>query len=289
MRIEADYRIETGFDLSVAAEAMAGEQSSGTFLPVPGETPELKARAAARVERIEELGEVPVALPGAGKGSGVVRAAKVTLSWPLANIGPSLPNLLATVAGNLFELKYFSGLRLLDLRLPVEFVQRYGGPAFGVAGTRAMTGVQGRPLIGTIIKPSIGLTPGYFGGNYLGSAHHPFVAGDPNMAKYKVKDGHTGRCVSQRTAFLQHRRKNQMVHCRTAARVRWILQIDQLLASAWTGGRRSSFSAAFTISEGVVTALSRLMVRWRSTASLKRKPVSSSVKVSLLHSMFRHR
>jgi hypothetical protein len=28
---------------------MAGEQSSGTFLPVPGETPELKARSAARV------------------------------------------------------------------------------------------------------------------------------------------------------------------------------------------------------------------------------------------------
>lgn len=158
MRIEADYRIETGFALQDAAEAMAGEQSSGTFLPVPGETPELKARAAARVERIEELGEVPVALPGAGKGTGVARAAKVTLSWPLANIGPSLPNLLATVAGNLFELKYFSGLRLLDLRLPVEFAQRYGGPAFGVAGTRALSGVHGRPLIGTIIKPSVGLS-----------------------------------------------------------------------------------------------------------------------------------
>lgn len=158
-RFEADYRIETGYDLSVAAEVMAGEQSSGTFLPVPGETPELKARAAARVERIEELGEVPVALPGAGKGTGVVRAAKVTLSWPLANIGASLPNLLATVAGNLFELKYFSGLRLMDLRLPVEFVQAYGGPAFGVEGTRRLSGVTGRPLIGTIIKPSVGLSP----------------------------------------------------------------------------------------------------------------------------------
>lgn len=157
-RFEADYRIETGYDLSVAAEAMAGEQSSGTFLPVPGETPELKARAAARVERIEELGEVPVALPGAGKGAGAVRAAKVTLSWPLVNIGPSLPNLLATVAGNLFELKYFSGLRLMDLRLPVEFVTRYGGPAFGVEGTRRLSGVNGRPLIGTIIKPSVGLS-----------------------------------------------------------------------------------------------------------------------------------
>lgn len=159
MRIEADYLIETAYDVATAAEAMAGEQSSGTFLPVPGETPELKARAAARVERIEDLGPVSASLPGAGKGSGTTRAARITLSWPLANMGASLPNLLATVAGNLFELKYFSGLRLLDLRLPIEFVQRYGGPAFGIAGTRALSGVNERPLIGTIIKPSVGLSP----------------------------------------------------------------------------------------------------------------------------------
>ncbi len=158
MRIEADYRIETAYALQDAAAAMAGEQSSGTFLPVPGETEELKARAAARVERTLDLGEVARALPGAG-GKGVTRAARVTLSWPLGNMGASLPNLLATVAGNLFELKYFSGLRLLDLRLPVEFARRYGGPAFGVEGTRRLAGVQGRPMIGTIIKPSVGLSP----------------------------------------------------------------------------------------------------------------------------------
>jgi hypothetical protein len=37
-RIEADYLIETAYDVRKAVEAMAGEQSSGTFLPVPGET-----------------------------------------------------------------------------------------------------------------------------------------------------------------------------------------------------------------------------------------------------------
>ena len=47
-RIEADYLVETAFDPWHAAEVMAGEQSSGTFVAVPGETPELKARAAAR-------------------------------------------------------------------------------------------------------------------------------------------------------------------------------------------------------------------------------------------------
>ena len=74
-------------------------------------------------------------------------------------MGPSLPNLLATVAGNLFELQQFSGLRLIDLDLPEAFRDAYLGPQFGVAGTRRLTGVEGRPLIGTIVKPSVGLSP----------------------------------------------------------------------------------------------------------------------------------
>ncbi|WP_340160823.1 ribulose-bisphosphate carboxylase large subunit family protein [uncultured Hoeflea sp.] len=162
VRIEADYLIETAFDPAEAAAVMAGEQSSGTFVAVPGETPELKARSAARVETVRIVDEIPgPSLPGAGVPSGsapAYRRAFVTLSWPLENIGPSLPNLVATIAGNLFELKAFSGLRILDVRLPTAFAQKYGGPKFGMAGTRKLSGVHGRPLIGTIIKPSVGLT-----------------------------------------------------------------------------------------------------------------------------------
>lgn len=158
-RIEADYLIETAYDPLAAAEAMAGEQSSGTFVAVPGETPALKERSAARVERLELVGEAAApSLPGAG-GTGPIVRALVTLSWPLANLGPSLPNLMATVAGNLFELKQFSGLKLLDLRLPPAFAAAYAGPRFGIAGTRRLAGVEGRPLIGTIVKPSVGLGP----------------------------------------------------------------------------------------------------------------------------------
>ena len=156
-RIEADYIIETAFPLEQAAEAMAGEQSSGTFVPVPGETPELKARSAARIVALDDLGPVGgPSLPGAARADQPYRRAKVTLSWPLHNTGPSLPNLMATVAGNLFELKQFSGLKLTGLRLPRAFGDAYLGPAFGVEGTRRLSGVEGRPLIGTIIKPSIG-------------------------------------------------------------------------------------------------------------------------------------
>ncbi|MBT6300390.1 MAG: ribulose 1,5-bisphosphate carboxylase [Rhodobacteraceae bacterium] len=162
MRIEADYLIETSIDPRVAAETIAGEQSSGTFRAVPRETPQLKERAAARIEKIEILEAISAAsllgatLPAKGQGW---KRAKLTLSWPFDNIGPSLPNLVSTIAGNLFELKSLSGIRLLDVRLPKEFSQQYFGPKFGIKGTRRLSGVQGRPLIGTIIKPSVGLSP----------------------------------------------------------------------------------------------------------------------------------
>ena len=162
-RITATYWIETAFPLEQAAETMAGEQSTGTFVRVPGETDELREAHAARVEDLIELGDVATpSLPGSGlpkSGETRRRAARVVLSWPISNMGPSLPNLLATINGNLSELKAFSGLRLLDITLPPDFLTKYQGPQFGVAGTRKLTNVYDRPIIGTIIKPSVGLSP----------------------------------------------------------------------------------------------------------------------------------
>jgi ribulose-bisphosphate carboxylase large chain len=160
-RIEADYLIETSIDPAKAADVMAGEQSSGTFVELPGETEELKARSAARVERLEIKESVATpSLPGAVRADDhKATRAEVTLSWPFENVGPDLPNLMATVAGNLFELQQFSGLRLLDMRLPKEFADAYPGPQFGIEGTRRLADVKTGPLIGTIVKPSVGLGP----------------------------------------------------------------------------------------------------------------------------------
>jgi ribulose-bisphosphate carboxylase large chain len=162
-RVYARYWIETGLSTEHAAEVMAGEQSTGTFIKVPGETDALREQHAARVEKIEERqpSDRP-SLPGAALSKSqppLYHRAEVTLSWPISNMGPSLPNLLATVAGNLFELKPFSGLKLLDVTLSPAFLSGYQGPQFAVAGTRQFTGVSTGPLIGTIIKPSVGLTP----------------------------------------------------------------------------------------------------------------------------------
>ena len=158
-RIHARYWLETGDDPTRAAEVIAGEQSSGTFLKLAAETPELKARSGARVESLQLLDRVAhPSLPG-GMPSNSYTQCLLELSWPLENLGPCLPTLMATVAGNLFELRQVSGLRLLDLQLPPAFAQAYPGPAFGMAGTRQLSGVAQGPLIGTIIKPSVGLNP----------------------------------------------------------------------------------------------------------------------------------
>ena len=158
-RIVAKYWLETGDDPMRAAETIAGEQSSGTFLKLAAETPELKERSGARVEALEILDVVDApSLPG-GMASKRYTRCLITLSWPLENLGPCLPTLMATVAGNLFELRQVSGLRLLELQLPEAFARAYPGPAFGMEGTRRLSGVQQGPLIGTIVKPSVGLNP----------------------------------------------------------------------------------------------------------------------------------
>ncbi len=157
-RIHASYWLETADDPRRAAEVIAGEQSSGTFLALANETPELKLRSGARIERLALLDTVAQpSLPGHYPPGSVFSRCALSLSWPIANIGPSLPNLLATIAGNLFELRQVSGLRITGLTLPAAFAAAYPGPAFGIEGTRRLSGVASGPLIGTIVKPSVGL------------------------------------------------------------------------------------------------------------------------------------
>ncbi len=159
-RIFATYLIETPLDVAQAAATLAGEQSSGTFVAVPGETEELKQRFAARVEKISVLDSVSTpSLPGTKSASGKFQRAEVVVSWSLENVGYNLPTLVSTIQGNLYEITAFTGLKLMDLELPSSFAQHFRGPKFGVTGCRKLTNVEDRPLIGTIIKPSIGLTP----------------------------------------------------------------------------------------------------------------------------------
>src|SRR5688500_10531007 len=113
-RIKARYFIETPYAVEKAAAVLAGEQSSGTFVPVPGETEELKQRFAAKIESIEELETVnEPAIPGAISKTGVYTRAAVEVSWSIENFGYNLPVLVSTLQGNLYEITQFTGLKLM--------------------------------------------------------------------------------------------------------------------------------------------------------------------------------
>lgn len=160
--IEATYLIETPYDPEQVALSIAGEQSSGTFVAVANETDELRARAAAKVLSVQELGSLdkpslPSAFLEQKAVRGPYRRARIVVGFPSENIQANLPTLAATVTGNLYDMGETSGLRLIHLKLPASYRQQFALPRAGISGTRALLAVPKRPLFGTIIKPNVGM------------------------------------------------------------------------------------------------------------------------------------
>ncbi|MFC4354256.1 ribulose-bisphosphate carboxylase large subunit family protein [Chryseomicrobium palamuruense] len=158
MNVVATYLIESAFDLHEVAQVMAGEQSTGTFVKLPGETESLHKHHAAKIISVKQISEVDnPSLPYGLSSNNGYRQAEVIIEYPITNFGYSLPNLITTVAGNLFELRELTGIRLIDFTVPTVFQEKYPAGRFGISGTRHLAGVHERPLFGTIIKPSVGL------------------------------------------------------------------------------------------------------------------------------------
>jgi ribulose-bisphosphate carboxylase large chain len=159
--VRITYRIETAGDPRRLADKIASDQSTGTFVPVPGETPELKARVAARVLSVTAL--EPLASPsfpqsGAPAGTPFNRA-DAEIGFPIEAVGTDLAALMTICIGGAYSIAGLSGIRIVGLKLPQTFAGAHPGPQFGTEGTRRLTGVQGRPVIGTIVKPALGLRP----------------------------------------------------------------------------------------------------------------------------------
>ncbi len=161
--IRARYLVETPFEPAKVAEIMAGEQSCGTFTRVAGETDELRQRARATVTKITELPSVDTpSLPNAWLEKrdmcGPSRRALIDITFPIANIGVNLPTLAATVSGNLYDLGEVTGLRLESLEIPSSFRMQFDLPVMGIEGTRASIGSTDGAMVGTIIKPNVGMS-----------------------------------------------------------------------------------------------------------------------------------
>ncbi len=74
--------------------------------------------------------------------------------WEKGNI----PQLLSGIAGNIFGMKALKNLRLVDASLPIEYVESFKGPRYGVEAIREIFRKQEGPITATVPKPKIGLT-----------------------------------------------------------------------------------------------------------------------------------
>ena len=134
------------------APALAIEQSTGTWLPVPGETPQVRCRHVAKVIGVYEVPDFEFAVP-----PGIdTRNYLIQIAFPQVNIGSQIPMLLTTVVGNI---SMGGQIKVLDIRLPKKFVDGFQGPKFGIQGVRELLGVPDRPLLNNMIKPCTGYTP----------------------------------------------------------------------------------------------------------------------------------
>jgi 3-oxoisoapionate-4-phosphate decarboxylase len=156
--IRLTYLIETPGSIERLAAKIASDQSTGTFVDLPRETEELKNRVAARVVAIRHL--EPSAQPSLPtRETGPFHRAETDIEFPLGAVGTDLAVLTTMAIGGVYSIKGLTGIRIIDMKLPAEFGQAYPGPQFGVRGSFEKTGVTGRPIIGAIIKPALGLRP----------------------------------------------------------------------------------------------------------------------------------
>jgi ribulose-bisphosphate carboxylase large chain len=158
--LSATYALETVADPVAVAEELAGEASSGTFVKTPGQDRISEAEHRALVIDVRVLDGLPSSgLPSRRlEPSSDRRHAVARIWWPPANTG-SLSACVSAAAGNISEMASLTGIRLLDVALPASLLSELPRPPFGLTGTRQLVGAIGRPLLGSIIKPSVGLDP----------------------------------------------------------------------------------------------------------------------------------
>jgi len=133
-----DFYIEPkNINIKVAAGGVAAESSIGTWTEL-----------STMKSYVEKLHAKAFEISGNN-----VRIAYPIELFEFAN----MPNILSSVAGNVFGLDALKKLRLNDVVFPQKIVNSFKGPKYGITGIRALLRIADRPLVGTIIKPKLGL------------------------------------------------------------------------------------------------------------------------------------
>ena len=133
--LHATYRVNArSSEIDARAKAIALEQSI--------EAP-IEAVRDARVLR-DVVARVVNIVPAAET------SFDVTIRLAVETTGFEGGQLLNMLFGNT---SLHDDVSLVDVEVPPDFAARFGGPRFGIAGIRDITGVQGRPLTCTALKP----------------------------------------------------------------------------------------------------------------------------------------
>lgn len=134
------FRVEPASDISMeeAIGRVASESSIGTWTTLTTMSPE-KRQLMAKAYEID--------------GPWV----KVAYPPDLFEAG-NMPQVLSSIAGNVFGMKAVKNLRLEDVRWPREMIKSFKGPLFGIGGVREIFKVKERPLTATVVKPKVGMT-----------------------------------------------------------------------------------------------------------------------------------
>lgn len=136
------YKVSTDLPMDRAAEAIAAEQSTGTWTGISTLDHGVFDALGARVTSID--GDM------------------ITCEFPAEDFSigcGSVPQILSVIAGNLFGLGAIKAVRLEDVTFPGSILEQFKGPKFGAEGIRERLHRPEEPLVGTIVKPKIGLSP----------------------------------------------------------------------------------------------------------------------------------
>ncbi len=136
-----EYYVEpNGISLEQACEHIASESSIGTWTDIGTMNRSIAKRLAPHVFSINK------------------RTREVKIAYPseLFEAG-NMPEILSSIAGNIFGMKAIKCLRLQDIHFPKSIMDSFKGPKYGIDGIRKLVRVPERPLVGTIVKPKVGL------------------------------------------------------------------------------------------------------------------------------------
>lgn len=138
----AEYHIEPNrISFEKACNHVAGESSIGTWTTISTMNPKIAEKLRPSVFYINK------------------KTKEIKIAYPkeLFEAG-NMPEILSSIAGNIFGMKAVNNLRLQDISFPKSIVRSFKGPRYGVDGIRKLLKVKKRPLVGTIVKPKVGLS-----------------------------------------------------------------------------------------------------------------------------------